>query len=256
MKVGLVGLGSIGRRHLGNLIDLGADVVAFDVSPEARQKAQDAYPHARYVEALPFAGLDALVIATPIENHLPWVEEAVARKLPFFVEKAIGTIEQLPRWREIAAMDLPVNQVGYNLRFHPFAALMHASQPVSMTLSLSWDGGAYQHKIEESSHEIDLAMWCGAPPVLEPYGWLGENCLLCISHSAAGFYWREWRSQSRDGAEMHILFRTPSALGVEMYREEMSHFVSCVRVKRPTLCPLSDGLRVLEVCAQIEAANG
>jgi predicted dehydrogenase len=38
--------------------------------------------------------------------------------------------------------------------------------------------------------------------------------------------------------------------------DEMRHFLDCVRSNTPTICPLSEGLKVLEVCAQVqEMAN-
>src|SRR5438128_3037079 len=97
MRVGVVGLGSIGRRHLSNLLALGCEVRAMDVSENARATAAAAYPAAKIADVMQFDGLDAIVIATPIDHHLAWVEDAIRRRLPFFVEKSIGTIEQLPR---------------------------------------------------------------------------------------------------------------------------------------------------------------
>lgn len=260
MKVGLVGLGSIGRRHLGNLLDLGCDVVAFDVSTEARSKAEASYPNARYVDSLPFAGLDAIVIATPIGNHLRWVEEAVARKLPFFVEKALGTLDQLPRWREIAAMELPVNQVGYNLRFQPKAERFKSwRDAIGGTFTLrcdmaSWPGQSYGSPLLECSHEIDLALWCGAPPVVtyakDGSVVLGESWWVSITTDAPG-YWRDW-SITNGVMGYQWAFDSPEDIGETMYHFEMAHFLECVREQKPTICPLSDGLKVLEVCAQIE----
>lgn len=268
MRVGLCGLGSIGRRHLGNLLALGAEVVAFDISPESVKAAQAEHPHARYVDALPFAGLDALVIATPIGNHLRWVEEAVARKLPFFVEKSIGALDQLPRWREIAAMDLPVNQVGYNLRFHPKLASLRAhvegatAGQFFLDCDMSkWPGGSYGPMLLECSHEIDLALYCGAPDTIdqsesvdmEASFWLGPWYVV-ISGDVLQYH-RQW-TLTRKGAEASAFFYSPADLGVEMYHAEMAHFLECVREQKPTICPLADGLRVLEVCRQVEEMAG
>jgi predicted dehydrogenase len=264
MKVGLVGLGSIGRRHLGNLLDLGCEVVAFDVSADARAKAQEAYPHAQYVESLPFAGLDALVIATPIGNHLRWVEESVARKLPFFVEKALGTLEQLPRWREIAAMDLPVNHVGYNLRFHDRVVEMRRRFPVvtggffNCQCDMRTWPGSYGSPLLEMSHEIDLALAFGAP-VERASGWAEDSeCHVVFAdgrtvylNAAASSYARSWNVSGESGYEEAGYF-SPESLGVGMYRSEIAHFLARAADGYETACPLADGLKVLEVCAQIE----
>lgn len=266
MKVGLVGLGSIGRRHLGNLLDLGCDVVAFDVSADARAKAEASYPHARYVDSLLFAGLDALVIATPIGNHLRWVEEAVARKIPFFVEKALGTLEQLPRWREIAAMDLPVNQVGYNLRFNANAVAMKAGRERAEVGIFhcgcdmgTWPGRGYGAPLLEMSHEIDLALWFGAPPS-NVGGWAeGSEAEITF-----GPYVDRWRVYLNGGASAYgrwwyvdgveSAFAAPGELGEAMYRGEIFAFLSSVTMHQPmsNAATLADGLKVLEVVAQLE----
>jgi predicted dehydrogenase len=265
MRVGLVGLGSIGRRHLGNLLALGADVVAMDVSTEAIEKARAAYPHARYGDSLPFSGLDALVIATPLDSHLAWVEEAVARRLPFFVEKPLGTLEQVPRWRELAALDLPVNQVGYNLRFQSTAQHMRSLRPVGGKLSsycdmATWPGTARDgDPLLEMSHEIDLALWFGAEGGVgrcrKHHGGRIDVSLGKWSvtlHPRAGGYHRGWEVVGPDGMKVRASARRPQALGTSMYSAEMAHFLDCVRDGTPTICPLADGLKVLEVCRQIE----
>jgi predicted dehydrogenase len=272
LRVGLVGLGSIGRRHLGNLLALGADVVAMDVSPEAIETARAAYPHARYGDSLPFSRLDALVIATPLDSHLPWVEEAVARRLPFFVEKPLGTLEQLPRWREIAAMDLPVNQVGYCWRFNEFAiqaaATMRARGNRAAFLNCDtnmadWPGSAkHGPPLLECSHEIDLALSLfGGGDLRHATLYEGRQyALLFAPFVEVRLVWANTRHQGRsfmsspsaDGLYPSVSRPKPESIDA-MYRAEMAHFFACVRDGTPTICPLADGLRVLEVCAKVEA---
>jgi predicted dehydrogenase len=264
MRVGLVGLGSIGRRHLANLIALGADVTAMDVSAEAVANARQAHPHARYGDSLSFSGLDALVIASPWDTHLAWVEEAVARRLPFLVEKPLGTIEQLPRWRELAGLDLPVNLVGYQLRFHPAFQALRAflPQPTAGQFFLecdmrTWPGRAYGPLLLEASHEIDLALACGAPTTVDVGGieeqeitaWLGP-WLVSIKGDAERYH-RQW-TLTRRGCESSLFFFAPEQLGTHMYHLEVAHFLACVQDERPTVCPLAEGLKTLEVCRQIQ----
>jgi predicted dehydrogenase len=267
MRVGLIGLGSIGRRHLGNLLALGCDVHAYDISEEAKALARTKYPSARFYE-MPnlLANVDALVIATPYDNHLEWAEEAIRCGVPFFVEKPLGSLEQLPRWREIAAMDLPVNQVGYMLRFHPKVETLrrHVSDATAGQFFLScdmrqWPGSGYGPMLLECAHEIDLALACGAPGLVDMCDRDGDYSVRLWMGSwhvdidaAEERYHRQW-TLTRHGAEAATFFYSPEELGVEMYRDEMAHFLACVREQKPTICPLSDGLKVLEVCAQVEA---
>ncbi len=259
MRIGLIGLGSIGRRHLGNLLALGCEVVAMDVSADARAAAAAQFPHAKVVDALPFTGLDALVIATPAENHLFWVEEAIRRETPFFVEKPLGTLEQLPRWRELAAMQLPVNQVGYMLRFNEAAIRLRDLHPHAGTFTVAWDATKYGHRLEESSHEIDLALWMGASVesvrVYSNHEFrLGAGWCIGI-YDRASIYGRQWDVWARAppfSAHATVTVHQPDELGEGMYVDEMLHFVERAQFGDRTDCTLADGLRVLEVCQQVE----
>ncbi len=260
-RIGLIGLGSIGRRHLGNLLSLGCVVRGMDVSESARDRAKAEHPTAIISDRLDFTDLDALVIATPIEHHLMWVEEAIRRRLPFFVEKSIGTIEQLPRWREIAAMeDLPINQVGYMLRFHKVVETLKASGPIGGELWLRWDASSYGHRIEESSHEIDLALFFGSRATdvggtgLD-YIELGDNWLIRINDHASQ-YWREWQVMAHGGRlRSRAVFKTPEDLGEQMYRDEMVSFITQLKYGEGffrTATDVAEAVWVLEVCAAVE----
>lgn len=82
VRVGLVGLGTIGRVHLRTLTALAGVEVVFTVDP-AVPGAGDAGPvHRRTLdEALRLPGArppDLVVVATPTDSHLPVVREALA----------------------------------------------------------------------------------------------------------------------------------------------------------------------------------
>lgn len=266
MRIGVIGLGSIGRRHVGNLLALGCDVYGYDPNLAARSYAAELHPKARIFGLL--GGdehYDAWVIATPYDNHLFWVEQAVARRIPFFVEKPLGSLEQLPRWRELAAMDLPINQVGYQCRFHPKAQALkllfpepeHGSFFCAVDMR-TWPG-TYGPFLLEASHEIDMALWLGASAEVSNQ-WGVEHRYHFILGGSWGVtmrdrqpYGRLWSvgTWSDEGAKAE--FDSPEALGDDLYRLEMVHFLDCVQKQIPTSVPLADGLRVLEVCAQVEA---
>jgi predicted dehydrogenase len=272
VRVAVIGCGSMGRRHIRNLLALGCDVDAYDPDSLSRAQARIDDCHLRVyairhdridVDQCP----DAYVIATPVTHHLLWVEEAVRSRTPFFVEKPLGTLEQLPRWRELANQDLPTNQVGYNLRFQRHAQQLHAAvAPAPRYIECylhcdmrTWPGKHYGPMLLECSHEIDLALWCGAPNIVSKafrtntsaHIYLGHNARVIINDAVADYY-REW-SASGEIYGYRRSFIAPEELGDEMYRDEIAHFISCVREQKPTRCPLTDGLRVLEVCAQVEA---
>lgn len=241
MRVGVVGAGSIGRRHIENLIGLGCTVTVCDSSPSAR--ASISYlPVARVSDVLSFAGLDAIVIATPYDRHRLLVEEAVNRRLPFFVEKPIGTAEELPQWSVLAKSDLPVHQVGYMLRFHPAVALLQQQvpNPASGRFTLWWDGSKYADPWLESSHEFDLATYlCGSAPVRFDIRTDSQE------------YRRQWVLDDAQGQRYAAGFSSPEELGTEMYVAEMAHFLDCVQTGQQTRCTLTDGVKALRACLEV-----
>jgi predicted dehydrogenase len=232
VRVAVVGCGSAGRRHLANLQALGCEAHGFDygemegVSPAL---------------GLWLSSADAVVIATPWDRHLQYVESAIRAGIPFYVEKPLGSLDQLPQWRKLTTVvgaSLPVNQVGYQLRFHPSYLAMRQLVPTPLGGSFrcdfdmsTWPGKSYGPPELEASHELDLALDCG----------LGlEDVVL-----SRGQYYREWYVYDAN-ASAHVSFSSAAELGDQMYVDAMAHFLECVREGKPTRVPLSDGLRVLE----------
>lgn len=108
MKVGVLGLGSIGTRHVRNLWGMGHTVLPFD--PDANKKgvlSRDSV----------IAHADAMVIASPTAQHYQDLLDCIATGKPVFVEKPIAATEQ--EWRELKHHDgIKRAFVGFNLRFH------------------------------------------------------------------------------------------------------------------------------------------
>jgi predicted dehydrogenase len=102
-KVGVLGIGSIGNRHLNNFIELGCAVRGYDPanSPEESFIRQEVIDWA-----------DAIVIATPTIQHADDIFDCYNAIKPCLVEKPIAD-------RIIGeALHKSVYMVGYNLRFH------------------------------------------------------------------------------------------------------------------------------------------
>ena len=118
----VVGCGSIGKRHIRNLLDLGAGhVLAFDARDDRRDEAAALGAEAmRDIDAAWAASPDTVVVATPPSSHVPVALDAARRGCNLFVEKPLadgweGMDEFLA---EVRARNL-VCLVGCNLRFHP-----------------------------------------------------------------------------------------------------------------------------------------
>jgi predicted dehydrogenase len=240
MRVAVLGCGSIGQRHLRTLQALGCDVGAFDVIPRSGTGV-------RCVGAFVSSHWDAVVIATPYDTHLQYVERAIHAGTPFFVEKPLGSLEQMPRWRILAARsDLPVHQVGYMLRFHPrYRALRqlipHPTQG-QFTCHFdrsTWPGKSYGPAALEASHELDLALDCG----------LRSGAVELMADAP---YFRAWNlSDARTTAS--VTFPNASELGEQMYHDEVAHFLDRVqgRADLGVACDLPQAVRVLATCQRV-----
>lgn len=290
MRVAVIGGGSIGLRHVRNLLGLGVrpiDLVVCDPvwGTAGLQQLAEEYPQLLIVRAPDervWTRAQAVVIATPWAAHLRYAEEAVGRGLPVFVEKPLGSLDQLDEWRRLADRAVGskvVTQVGYQLRFHPKARAIKALLPTADSGQFyldcdgrTWPGRHYGPMLLECSHEIDLALWLGAPATVDEVQrdgeravdiWLGpqqgDGWRVCLNWQADR-YFRQW-SVTQDsrrglpfiaGDAMHFVFETPEALGDQMYVDEMAYFLRAVEAGRPTDCCFVDALRVLEVCAQVE----
>ncbi len=124
MRFILIGAGSIGRRHLQNLLTLGHEVAAIaDVATQRLEELRAAFPHAVCTDDADKAlaqRADAALICSPPTFHVPQARRAIERGLHVFIEKpladSLADTEALAR--EVAAAKR-VAFVACNLRFHP-----------------------------------------------------------------------------------------------------------------------------------------
>ena len=106
MKIGVLGAGSIGSRHIKNLIELGHTVQMYDpkIDPHVYDKHRNNIIY----------WADAVVIATPTDEHANSIRYCHDMNTPMFVEKPI--VGAYKDWGFIPTEH--IKMVGYNLRFH------------------------------------------------------------------------------------------------------------------------------------------
>lgn len=118
MKIGVIGLGSIGMRHARNLLDMKHKVMAFD----PRDCAGDVYDGVSLTSRAKVMGeAQAVVIASPSGEHLEDMRACIDAGKHVFVEKPIATIrpELVSELLAYAKNKGLVVFTGTNLRFHP-----------------------------------------------------------------------------------------------------------------------------------------
>ena len=130
MKLGLIGLGYIGKVHLRNCLRLkSAKLVAVsDISKKALNIAKKMgvkKTYNNYQQLLNDDGIDAVIIALPTHLHLSCAKEAAEAKKHIFLEKPLS--RNVAEGREIVSTVRKNNiklMVGYPFRFAPlFQAL-------------------------------------------------------------------------------------------------------------------------------------
>ncbi|MFB3924423.1 MAG: Gfo/Idh/MocA family protein [Syntrophales bacterium] len=119
----VIGCGSIGKRHIGNLLSLNAgEVTAFDIRPERRVETADKFGISvldRLDDAL-LRGPDAVIVAVPTSLHIPLAMKAAEHGCHLFIEKPLSnSLEGMDIFLGRVSEKKIATLVGCNLRFHP-----------------------------------------------------------------------------------------------------------------------------------------
>lgn len=190
MKLAIVGLGSIGRRHLANFRTVGVETLtAYDAAPAQREAATRQFPFATVTPTLEAAldGTQGVVICTPPDSHLAIARLGVERGAHLMIEKPLTqTVEGVESLlRACDAKGLRV-LTAYNWRYWPpmqlvermlregrIGALRAARTEYAYHLSTRYPGADYRTFymadakqgggcLLDESHAIDYMRWlCG-----------------------------------------------------------------------------------------------
>lgn len=121
MKIVVVGYGSIGRRHIGNIakLEIDAEVYCFRRSNSTIEE----FPHVRIlteVEQVKALNPDVILVCNPSHLHLDWIELAVELNSHVFVEKPMVTTEvDFNRAKDYAnSFRDKVFFIGFMMRYH------------------------------------------------------------------------------------------------------------------------------------------
>ena len=187
MRIAVLGCGSIGKRHLRNILAEGThEPVPFDPNADARAYVE------KVLNLKTASSLDevwqmhprAAIVSAPPDRHLELALQAAERGIHLFVEKPVADrLEGTERLVELLRRSRLISLVGCNMRFHPGPATVKtlleqnavgailaariqtgsylpdwrpsADYRGSYTASRAQGGGA----ILDCIHELDLALW-------------------------------------------------------------------------------------------------
>lgn len=275
----VLGAGSIGKRHIANLLALGVPPAYIHiVDPHVsglRMGLGDRDPtfsvRMSVSEALDGCSASAFLICSPAAAHAGHIREAIERQVPFLVEKPAtlgrGQLTE-SEWRT------PVpHVVGYNWRFHESyrraAAMARASVGVELvcrTDMASWPGSTYADGVWECSHELDLAVsWLGPVRSLDCTAssdlgyranlshWSGQRSTVAVDWVSQAQY-REVRVVPQGGPGVYFL-PEPEALD-RSYVAELEHFLRVAAGAEHSLSTLAQAAHVTSLCEAIKHGPG
>ena len=192
MRFLIVGFGSIGQRHCGNLKMLGVqDLAVCDLDPSKRDAAAarfGARTFARFDQAL-LDRPEVVFVTTPPSSHIPIALQAARAGCHLFIEKPLShtetDVDELIRI--VKDKDL-ITMVGCNMRFHhgpvTIKRLLEAAS-IGPVITAMLDAGMYlpdwhpeldyrrQYSAQralgggvvlDGIHEIDYARWLFGEP--------------------------------------------------------------------------------------------
>lgn len=130
MHVLVIGVGSIGERHLRCFLQTGRVRASFcETNETLRQTIRERYgvegAHARVEDALAGGSFDAAVICTPAPLHIPIALQLADAGIHLLIEKPLSTsLEQIDQLRQAVERKRLQAAVAYVWRANPAAAAM------------------------------------------------------------------------------------------------------------------------------------
>jgi predicted dehydrogenase len=258
MRLGLFGAGSVGHRHLDNLLNLpDTDVQVYDpANPLGSSVAT--------VEALWAFKPEAVLVCTPPATHFQLVTNALHNSCHVFCEKPLASEPwQADTLTGLARKMRRVLVVGYQLRWQLDVFRAQAAgrnvQFVYAGDMRTWPSLYSKDALEECSHEIDAAV-CVNGPVEKVLAQHGEGTWhIRLQHFAAtseilldtAAQEGDWERQAKT---LYAQWTFDPELNTQAYRDEIVAFLRACE-KGELDARLCTGLQAAHVCHIIDACR-
>ncbi|RLE94173.1 MAG: hypothetical protein DRN04_04540 [Thermoprotei archaeon] len=184
IKVGVVGLGAIGKTHAKILKNLGAEVAVYDIRLDAAKHASSELS-LEYCSSLDelLSKVDAVYVCTPPFTHEEVIKRACEEEKHIFCEKPLCvTVEEAERIVDYVKKSGILFMMGFVLRFFPvYNKVKELSEKVGRIVN-AWffdirppyikgiGGWRTKRKLnaglfEQTVHEVDIIRWIVGEPV-------------------------------------------------------------------------------------------
>lgn len=186
MKVLVVGLGSIGERHVRNLLSLGIkDICVFRRSVrKSRTLVDNEFETFTDWQSALDGNPEAVIITNPTALHVPFAIDAAQRGAHLFIEKPLSnSLDRVDELRELIRRNHLVSLMGYNMRFHP------CLQKVKEVMQLGILGEPLLARAEFGQYLPDFHPWEDYRQGYAAQKELGGGALLTNSHEIDYLHW-------------------------------------------------------------------
>jgi len=118
MKVGVIGYGSIGKRHINNLINLGIkDIILLR---ELNRGNELDLKEVFTIEDLLKENIDFIILSNPTSYHYKFLSLIIGAQIPVFAEKPLVLNEiEIVNLKHQLKDYKKVGMTAFNMRFHP-----------------------------------------------------------------------------------------------------------------------------------------
>lgn len=263
MRLGVIGLGSIGMRHVRNLLELGEeDVFGCDTRIGEQGFSCTPIQGTNSVDMLWQWKPEVVLICTPPESHFGLCRDALSNDAHVFCEKPLSVDVKGAGWLCLYAEARRRHlAVGYQLRFQ----LGHIPSGPDLTWECSqdmsqWPSQYQKNVLLEFSHEIDAACYVNGPVRAvwaeeDRYGWfIRLQHFSCVSTILIN---PQAKQACRDcyTPTLGRVWTFDHAQNDQAYKDELTVFINAVHDGSPfmdkRLCTgpqAAHVLRIIEAC--------
>ena len=118
MKFGVIGFGSIGKRHVENLLNHNINDIFLlrDIGKGNHHELKEYFD----IDSLLLEGIDGAIISNPTFLHSKYLFKLIKKNINLLVEKPlVASSDELNKLKELILDYKGIGMTAYNMRFHP-----------------------------------------------------------------------------------------------------------------------------------------
>lgn len=258
--IAVVGLGSIGKRHVTNLLEMGHQDI-FGIDPNVKYCTEDRIPVLKQLDDIEACAFTHAIICTPPRLHLSTATRFLRRGIPVLVEKPLGTT--------VSEANLLLGDhvaVGYMERANKTVldAFSFAQQNTvkNAYIELYWKMTQKTYDQDfmlESSHAFDTARFILGDMKMVSCTVTDTSAEVRLAH-AGGYTFVTIHADALPMRRINLYAHNGKAFG-RQYGHEEGEWDLCYKAQLQAfldgkpLCSARDGLAVMEIIEDMRAAG-